>query len=143
MHYHFISAPAFDRAIRDGRFVEFEEVYPGLLYGTMVDEVDHATPTSPVLLDIDVKGALRVKEIFGDEAFAIFIAPPSFEELKMRLTGRGTESSDAVETRLRRARVEMTYEGKFDSVVVNDEVERATDEATSLVAQFLGRAHGD
>ncbi len=143
VHYHFISATAFDQAVRAGRFIEFEEVYPGLLYGTMVDEVDDATPENPVLLDIDVRGALRVKEIFGDEALAIFIAPPSFKELELRLTGRGTESTDAVATRLKRARVEMTYEDKFDCVVVNDDVERATDEAISLVARFLGRVHSE
>jgi guanylate kinase len=137
VHYHFLTPDAFREYIKDGRFVEYEEVYPGLLYGTLVSEVDAATNERPVLLDIDVRGALRVKQIFGSDALAIFIAPPSFEELEQRLTGRGTETSEGVLTRLDRARTEMTFADSFDGVVVNDDLEIATDEAISHVARFL------
>jgi len=136
-HYHFLTPAEFDRRMREGHFVEHEEVYPGLLYGTLVAAIDRATNDNPVLLDIDVRGALRVKEIFGSDALAIFIAPPSFHELEERLTGRGTETSADVVTRLERAKVEMTYIDRFDCVVVNDDLEIATDEAISHVARFL------
>ena len=137
VHYHFLAAEEFDERIRGGDFVEYEEVYPGLLYGTLVAAVDAATTEHPVLLDIDVQGALRVKKIFGDDTLAIFIAPPSFEELEQRLTGRGTETSADVHTRLDRARVEMTFQNAFDCSVVNDDLEIATDEAISQIARFL------
>ncbi len=137
IHYHFLSATEFDARIEGDEFVEFEEVYPGLRYGTLVAEVGSATREAPVLLDIDVKGALRVKELFGADVMAIFVAPPSVEELAERLLARGTESEAAVRMRLDRARLEMTWRDSFDHVVVNDDLERASAEAITLVSRFL------
>lgn len=92
-----------------------------------------------MLLDIDVKGALRIKERFGEEALAIFIKPPSLEVLADRLRTRGTENAAALAERLERARMELTYEDRFDAVVVNDDLERATAETLNLVRSFLSR----
>lgn len=143
VHYHFMSNAEFDRGVRDRRFIEYEEVYPGLRYGTLVSEVDSADTRNPVLLDIDVRGARRVKEIFGDDALTIFIAPPSFDELAARLTGRATETGDALRTRLERARDEMAWAGRFDFVVLNRDVEDATDEVMEVVRGFLEGEKGE
>ncbi|CAM3215902.1 guanylate kinase [Rhodothermus bifroesti] len=137
--YYFLSEEAFRELIRDGQFVEYEEVYPGRLYGTLRSEIDAASRAHPVLLDIDVKGALRIKERFGEEALAIFIKPPSLEVLADRLRTRGTENAAALAERLERARMELTYEDRFDAVVVNDDLERATAETLNLVRSFLSR----
>ncbi len=137
--YYFLSEEAFRELILRGQFVEYEEVYPGRLYGTLRSEIDAASRAHPVLLDIDVKGALRIKERFGEEALAIFIKPPSFEVLEVRLRARGTEDESAMTERLERARMELTYEDRFDAVVVNDDLERAAAETIRLVRLFLSR----
>lgn len=137
--YHFLSEEAFREHIRSGDLIEYEEVYPGQFYGTLRSEVARATPEEPVLLDIDVQGALNVKKHFGDAAFAIFIQPPSREELEARLTGRGTESDERIQQRLERARMELTKAGAFDATVVNDDLDEAVRETMRLIEQFLDR----
>jgi guanylate kinase len=137
VNYHFLTDEEFDRCIREGHFVEYEEVYPGIRYGTLVSEVAAASNEHPKVLDIDVRGAWRVKQLFDGEALTIFIEPPSFEELAARLTGRATETPEAVVTRLERARSEMSWAARFDHIVVNDDLEEAADQALGLVQAFL------
>lgn len=137
--YHFLETDAFRERADRGDFVEFEEVYPGLFYGTPRSEIERSSVERPVLLDIDVMGAVRVKETFGDRALTIFIRPPSMEMLEVRLRERRTESKGSLQTRLERARLELTYESMFDATVVNDELARASEETIALVRSFLDR----
>jgi len=135
--YHFMSVDEFRRRVRKGDLLEYEEVYPDRFYGTLRSEVETATPEKPVMLDVDVKGALSVKRIFGDRALVIFIRPPSIEALEERLRLRGTESAETLRQRLDRATVELGYEKEFDAVVVNDDVEKAVSETLRIVRSFL------
>lgn len=135
--YHFMSVDEFRRRVRKGDLLEYEEVYPDRFYGTLRSEVETATPEKPVMLDVDVKGALSVKRMFGDRALVIFIRPPSIESLEERLRLRGTESAETLRQRLDRATVELGYEKEFDAVVVNDDVEKAVSETLRIVRSFL------
>lgn len=137
--YHFLTREAFEDAIAQEAFAEYEEVYPGKWYGTPYAEIDRATPEEPILLDIDVHGALRVKEKYGSDVQAIFVAPPSLAVLTERLRARGTETEEALAIRLDRVRYELSYADRFDVRVVNDDLKRASDEVTRLTNQFLGR----
>lgn len=137
VHYHFMSADEFDRARRDGRLLESEEVYPGRWYGTLKSEVEDSSEDAPVLLDIDVVGAEHVKQLYGDRVLSIFIRPPSLEVLRNRLTARNTETDDSLTTRIERARMEIERAGRFDADVLNDDLEEATDEVVRLVREFL------
>jgi guanylate kinase len=137
--YHFLTREAFEDAVAQKAFAEYEEVYPGKWYGTPYAEIDRATPEEPILLDIDVHGALRVKEKYGSDVQAIFVAPPSLAVLTERLRARGTETEDALAIRLDRVRYELSYADRFDVRVVNDDLKRASDEVTRLTNQFLGR----
>lgn len=137
--YYFLSPEEFRQLIERGELIEYEEVYPGRFYGTLRREIAKASREHPVLLDIDVKGALRVKELFGEEAFAIFVRPPSLEALAERLRNRGTEDETTLRQRLARARMELQLADRFDAIVVNDDLERATAETLQLVRSFLKR----
>jgi guanylate kinase len=137
-HYYFITEDDFRALIAADGFIEYEEVYPGRFYGTLRTEVDRTTTTRPILLDIDVKGALNVKERYRDDALTIFIRPPSLEALAERLRNRDTETETTLRVRLDRARHELTYADRFDAVVVNDDLDHATAETIRLVREFLG-----
>ena len=137
--YHFLPVDAFRARADAGDFAEFEEVYPGLFYGTLRAEIDRSSVDRPVLLDVDVKGAARVKEAYGDRVLAVFVRPPSLDVLEARLRHRRTESSESLRTRLDRARLELSYEPRFDVTVVNDELDRAVEETIALVRSFLER----
>ena len=137
--YHFLTRVAFEDAVAQKAFAEYEEVYPGKWYGTPYAEIDRATPEEPILLDIDVHGALRVKEKYGSDVQAIFVVPPSLAVLTERLRARGTETEEALAIRLDRVRYELSYADRFDVRVVNDDLKRASDEVTRLTNQFLGR----
>ena len=140
VHYHFLTPGEFEERIHAGDFLEFEEVYPGRFYGTLRPEMEALaaeSDTRAVVLDIDVKGALNVKEIYGDQALTLFIAPPSLESLGERLRQRGTESEDRIEVRLSRASLEMEFAPQFDGVIVNDHLDTATDELVARVEAYL------
>ncbi len=137
VHYYFISEDEFREQIEADGFVEYEEVYPGRFYGTLREEVERATATEPILLDIDVEGALNVKKRYGAEALTIFIRPPSLEVLAERLRNRKTETASSLRVRLDRAEHELSYAPHFDVIVVNDELAPAVDETIRLVRQFL------
>lgn len=135
--YHFLSPPRFREYIDEGKLVEYEQVYPGLFYGTLRDEVERATSEAPMLLDIDVRGASEVKRLFGDDVLVIFVRPPSFEHLESRLRDRATEDDAGLSERLLRAQKELEYADHFDAVVVNAEVDKAVSETLALIRQFL------
>lgn len=138
VNYYFLTDDEFRRSIEADAFVEFEEVYPGRFYGTLKSEVERITSEGHnVILDIDVKGGVNVKRMYGDKALSIFIQPPSLESLRKRLTGRATDSPEAIEQRLAKAEYELSFAPEFDSVVVNDELGRAICEVDSLIKNFV------
>lgn len=135
--YYFLTEEEFRRKIAAGEFVEWEEVYEGTLYGTLVSEVEKKVEEGhTVIMDIDVKGSLSVKKRFGDRALAIFIMPPSIQELEVRLTNRGTDSAADVARRLAKAGYEMTYAPQFDCIVINDDFFKAADEVAEKIKEF-------
>lgn len=138
--YHFLSTETFREAIGRGDFVEYEEVYPGRYYGTLRSEIDRRCEAGHnVILDIDVKGGVNVKRIFGQRAISIFIQPPGIDELRRRLEGRQTDSPEAIAERLGKAEYELTFAPQFDHVVVNDSLTRAVEETEKLILAFLER----
>ena len=139
VEYYFFSADEFRRMIAEDKFVEYEEVYPGSFYGTLKSEVDRIWAKGHVIVfDIDVRGGVNMKRIFGDKAFSVFIQAPSVEELRRRLEARGTDSPEAICKRVAKAEDEMLFAaGKFDHVLVNDDLETALAEAERIVDTFL------
>ena len=137
VHYYFISKDEFHALIDAGGFIEYEAFYGGLYYGTLRAEVERATAAQPALLDIDVKGALEIKRLYAGDALVIFIRPPSLAVLAQRLRKRDTETEASLCLRLDRARHELTYADRFDTIVVNDDLEQAVDETIRLIGAFL------
>ena len=142
--YYFFSADQFRKMIAEDKFVEHEEVYPGSFYGTLKSEVERIWAKGHVIVfDIDVKGGVNVKRIFKDKAFSVFIQAPSVEVLRQRLIGRGTDSEEAIEKRVEKAASEMEFAaGKFDYVLVNDDLDAALAETDKVVGQFIGDQAG-
>lgn len=139
VHYHFLSTSEFHDRIASGDFLEYEEVYPGRFYGTLKSEINRALDAgSNIVLDIDVKGGINVKKLYGDRALSIFIEPPSVEELRRRLENRGTESREVIDERISRAEFELSLAPQFDVVVVNDNLEQAIDRTEQLILDFIG-----
>lgn len=136
--YFFIDVEEFKNKIDNNQFVEWEMVYPGSYYGTTVDEIqriwnENKTP----ILDIDVKGAMHVKELYGKNALTIFIKPPSLEILKERLEKRGTDNEEQIKTRVAKAAEEIAFSNKFDHIVLNDDLNKASAEVKALVTGFI------
>lgn len=137
--YIFISVDDFKEKIDNNQFVEWQMVYPGMYYGTTVDEMKRIWSEGKTpLLDIDVKGALNVKKMFGNQAMVIFIEPPSINILKERLMRRGTESKEHINTRIKKANEEMEYRNSFDKVIMNDNLVKATSEVEKIIEKFIG-----
>ena len=136
--YHFLTVEEFASRLADQAFVEHEEVYEGLSYGTLCSEVERlwAEGRTP-LFDVDVVGGQTLKSVFGDSALSIFVMPPSIEALESRLRGRGTEDEASVQKRLGKATQELEAAPAFDVQLVNDDLETAFAEATQLVSNFL------
>lgn len=135
--YYFLSVKEFKKRIKNGEFVEYEEVYPGSFYGTLKSEVERIWAKGNVIMfDVDVKGGVSIKRIFGEKAFTVFIMPPSLEVMEQRLRARGTDSEEAIKTRVAKAAEEMTYAAKFDAVLVNDVLEESFEKAERLVKLF-------
>ncbi len=135
--YHFLSREAFEKKISDGGFIEHEFFF-GNYYGTLLDKTREAVEAGKHLLfDLDVKGALNLKKIFGDRALLIFLKPPSLEVLSQRLEGRDSEGPEALKIRLERAAMELSHADQFDYVVVNDDLERTVDAVATRISQFL------
>lgn len=138
VEYLFYSADVFRLMVRDGKFVEHEEVYPDRFYGTLKSEVNRIWSKGHVIIfDVDVKGGVSLKKYFGDSALAVFIQAPSVEELRKRLIARATDPIDAIEQRVAKAAEEMTYAPKFDRILINDDLETAYREAEKMVDDFL------
>lgn len=136
--YYFLSTAEFDTKIAEDAFVEWEEVYAGTKYGTLRSELERIWAKGhTILFDVDVKGGVRLKEIFGSQALSIFVMPPSIEELRARLIGRATDSPEKIEQRVAKANEELTYAERFDLVVVNDSLEEAVARVREAVEKFV------
>lgn len=136
--YHFITVDEFRKAIDEGHFVEWEEVYEGNYYGTLRNEVEKIWERGNVcIFDVDVIGGIRLKSIFGNDAMSFFIMAPSPEELRRRLVARGTDSGECVERRIAKAEFETAKAREFDHIIVNDDVERAVGEIAAIVEPFI------
>ena len=137
VNYYFMREEDFRDAIAEGRFVEFEEVYPGRFYGTLRSEIDRIIDEGHnIILDLDVNGALSVKKLYGVDAMSIFIAPPSIEELRRRLEFRGTETPEVIDVRVDRAQYERSRASEFDTSVVNDRLDEAIVTVRNIIKGF-------
>ena len=138
VNYYFMTVEQFKAAIAGGEFAEYEEVYPGRYYGTLKREIERINGDGRnVILDIDVKGGVNVKRMYGSEALSIFRAPPSIATLKARLEGRATDSAEEIAKRVAKAEFELTFADKFDHRVVNDDLATAVEQTRSLIKQFI------
>ncbi len=136
--YYFMSDDTFKQHIDAGDFLEWEEVYAGQYYGTLTSEIDRIWALDKVIIfDVDVQGALAIKQTFGDQCLAVFIRPPSLQTLIERLKKRRTETASSLRTRIARVRHELTYEQSFDKVLVNDVLDVALKEAAFFVEEFI------
>ena len=136
--YHFLSVESFLSRVAQGEFVEWEEVYPGCYYGTLRSELDRITAGGKIpVFDVDVKGALSLKRYFGTGALALFIRPPSLGVLEQRLRHRGTEPEESLRKRLDKAESELDFAGRFDQVILNEDLAQAVAKAAEAVRKFL------
>jgi len=136
VQYHFVSDAEFDDLIRKGQFLEYA-TFAGYRYGTPRRPVEqHLAAGRPTLLEIELQGARQVRESMPDAQF-VFLAPPSFDDLRDRLSGRGTETNELIAERLIRAEIELAAGGEFDQIVVNDDVEHAAAEVVALIEATL------
>lgn len=140
VEYFFLTPDEFRERIARGEFLEYEEVYPGRFYGTLKAQVEKQLAAGQnVIFDVDVVGGCNIKRFYGDRALSVFIQPPSVEELRRRLIGRATDSMSVIEDRVAKAEYELGFAPQFDVVVVNDDLERAKQEATDVIRNFLNQ----
>ena len=138
VEYFFLTPEEFRQRIERDEFLEYEEVYENRFYGTLKAQVERQLEAGQnVVFDVDVKGGINIKRHYGEQAMSLFIQPPSIEELRRRLEGRGTDTPEAIENRLAKAEYELTFAPQFDHIVVNDDLQQAKAETLQLVQQFL------
>lgn len=138
VEYFFLSPEEFKEGIANNEFVEYEEVYPGRFYGTLKSQVEKQLAEGQnIIFDVDVVGGCNIKRFYSDRALSVFIQPPSIEELRKRLEGRGTDSPETINSRIAKAEFELSYAPKFDIVVVNDQLEKAEAQTLEAIRNFL------
>lgn len=136
--YHFMSSDEFRKRIDNNEFVEWEEVYDNMFYGTLKSEVQKAWDKGKtVVFDVDAEGGINLKKIFGENALSIFIKPPSLFVLEQRLRDRRTETEESIQKRLGKANQELEKANQFDYVLLNDNLEKACMEAKKIVLDFI------
>lgn len=138
VEYFFLTPEEFREKIANDEFVEYEEVYTDRYYGTLKAQVKKQLEAGEnVVFDVDVHGAMNIKKAYGDKALSLFIQPPSVEELRNRLNGRGTDTPEVIEQRIARAEYELGFAEKFDTIVVNDDLETAKQDTLSKIQKFI------
>jgi guanylate kinase len=136
--YYFISADEFRNKIAENEFIEYEQVYDGLYYGTLRSEVERLWSQGQVVVfDVDVKGGIALKQEFGEAALAVFVKPPSIKELRKRLLSRKTETDETLKERVEKAELEMEFAQFFDDVIINDSLSEALDFSEKIVEDFI------
>ncbi len=134
--YYFLSAEEFKALIAADKLIEYEEVYPDHFYGTLRSEIERIQAAGHhVVFDVDVKGGLNLKRIFGNEALGVFIQPPSIEELERRLRGRGTDSEEMIAKRVNKASIELQDAPYFDTIIINDVLEKAQQDLVRVLTE--------
>lgn len=142
MDYFFLTPSAFREKIQEDAFIEWEEVYEGLFYGTLKSEIDRIWKSGKnVIFDVDVKGGLALKKYFQDKALAIFLRVPSIEILRERLRSRGTDTEDSINKRVEKAQYELSFENRFDAVLVNHQKDVAKDAVQKLYTDFKAKTN--
>lgn len=140
VEYFFLTPDEFRQRIAADEFLEYEEVYQDRFYGTLKSQVETQLERGEnVVFDVDVKGGCNIKDYYGSRALSVFIQPPSIDELRRRLEGRGTDAPEVIDQRIARAEFELGFAPKFDKVVVNDNLQSAEEEALRIVKEFLAQ----
>ena len=138
--YYFITAGEFRRRIKRDEFIEWQEVYKDHYYGTLRQEIERIRDAGKIpLFDVDVQGGINLKKIFGSDALSVFIMPPSVEELRRRLVRRGTDTPEQITMRVEKAASEILLAEHFDTVVINDNLEKACIAIVNIVREFMDR----
>ena len=138
VEYFFLTPEEFRHRIENNEFLEYEEVYTDRYYGTLKSQVEKQLEEGQnVIFDVDVVGGCNIKKFYGDRALSVFIQPPSVEELRCRLEGRGTDNPEVIESRIAKAEFELGFAPKFDKVIINDDLETAKAEALKVIIEFL------
>lgn len=138
--YYFLGVEGFKKKITEGAFIEWEEVYADNYYGTLISELDRIWKNGHVVIfDVDVIGGLNLKRKLKDHALAVFVQPPSVEALEKRLRHRSTETEEKIQTRLAKAKLELSYVDQFDVKLLNDRLETACEEAKEIVKEFISK----
>jgi len=136
--YYFLTPDEFRKKIENNEFLEWEEVYVGTYYGTLKSEVDRIRAKGQnVIFDVDVVGGCNIKKFYGNEALAVFVRPPSVTELRNRLILRSTDTPEVIEKRVAKAEYELTFSDQFDVIVVNEDIEKAFEEAEMCIREFI------
>lgn len=139
VEYYFLTPEVFKNRVSAGEFVEWEEVYPGCCYGTLKTEVERITSLQHrnLIMDVDVKGAMSIKALYGADAMTIFLAPPSLAEMERRLRSRGTDAPEVIARRLEKAGYEMSFADRFDHLVINDDLQQTIGTIKNLIRNFI------
>ena len=138
VEYFFLTPEEFKRRIAADEFIEYEEVYTDRYYGTLKSQVERQLAEGEnVVFDVDVVGGCNIKKFYGDRALSVFIQPPSIDELRRRLVARATDAPQVIESRIAKAEYELGFAPKFDVIVINDDLERAKEEALRIVSDFI------
>jgi guanylate kinase len=141
VEYYFLSPEIFRERIRNGDFIEYEEVYPNRFYGTLKSEIEeNLRKGKNVITDVDVAGGINIKKMYGDKALLLFIQPPSIEELKKRLETRGADSPEGIADRISKASYELSLAPQYDRVIVNDDLEKAKQETVNTIIKFISHS---
>ncbi|MBL7966572.1 MAG: guanylate kinase [Prolixibacteraceae bacterium] len=141
--YYFLSAEEFKAKIDNNEFLEWEEVYAGTFYGTLKSEVERIRNNGKhVVFDVDVVGGCNIKKYYGSEALAVFVQPPSVEELRNRLISRSTDAPEVIEKRVAKAEYELTFADQFDCIIINEDLAKALKEAEKCICEFTNQAAG-
>ncbi len=142
--YYFLTADEFRMKLSNNEFLEWEEVYPGTCYGTLKSEVERIRDKGKhVIFDVDVVGGINIKKAYGKEALAVFVQPPSIEELQRRLIRRSADSPEAINKRVQKAAYEMTFSPQFDIKLINRDLQETLKEAEKIVKEFTGEGKTD
>lgn len=139
VEYYFLTPEVFKNRVSAGEFVEWEEVYPGCCYGTLKTEVERITSLQHrnLIMDVDVKGAMSIKALYGADAMTIFLAPPSLAEMERRLRSRGTDAPEVIARRLEKAGYEMSFADRFDHLVINDDLQQTIGTIKNIIRNFI------
>lgn len=140
VEYFFLTPEEFRSRIENNEFLEYEEVYKDRYYGTLKAQVEKQLEAGQnVVFDVDVVGGCNIKKFYGNRALSVFIQPPSVEELRRRLEGRGTDAPEVIESRIAKAEFELSFAPQFDRIIVNDNLETAKAETLAVIREFLNQ----